>query len=47
MLFVDKRGITDARVNFALEEYVFRHKPSEEDVLLFYVNTRAIILYGG
>jgi lipoate-protein ligase A len=44
MLFVDNRGITDARVNLALEEYVFRHKPSNEDVLLFYVNSRAIII---
>lgn len=44
MLFVDNRGITDARVNLALEEYVFRHKPADEDVLLFYVNARAIII---
>jgi lipoate-protein ligase A len=44
MLFVDNRGITDARVNLALEEYVFRHKPTDEDVLLFYVNNRAIII---
>jgi lipoate-protein ligase A len=44
MLFVDNRGITDARVNLALEEYVFRHKPTEDDVLLFYVNAPAIII---
>ena len=44
MLFVDNRGITDARVNLALEEYVFRHKPTAEDGLLFYVNRPAIIL---
>lgn len=44
MLFVDNRGITDARVNLALEEYVFRNKPADEDVLLFYVNARAIII---
>jgi lipoate-protein ligase A len=44
MLFVDNRGITDARINLALEEYVFRHKPADEDVLLFYVNERAIII---
>jgi lipoate-protein ligase A len=44
MLFVDNRGITDARINLALEEYVFRQKVSDEDVLLFYVNTRAIII---
>lgn len=44
MLFVDNRDITDARVNLALEEYVFRHKPEAEDCLLFYVNDRAIIV---
>lgn len=44
MLFVDNRGITDARVNLALEEYVFRHKPADDDVLLFYVNAPSIII---
>jgi lipoate---protein ligase len=44
MLFVDNRGITDARVNLALEEYVFREKPAGEDCLLFYVNAPAIII---
>ena len=44
MLLVDNRGITDARINLALEEYVFRHKPTTEDVLLFYVNASAIII---
>src|SRR3712207_6001324 len=44
MLFIDNRGITDARVNLALEEYVFRNKPAAEDCLLFYVNAPAIII---
>lgn len=44
MRFVDNRGITDAPTNLALEEYVFRHKPVDDDVLLFYVNARAIIV---
>src|SRR4030081_644544 len=44
MFFVDNLGITDARINLALEEYIFRHKPVDEDVLLFYVNDRAIII---
>jgi lipoate-protein ligase A len=44
MRFVDNGGITDARVNLALEEYVFRNKPVDDDVLLFYVNARAIII---
>ena len=44
MLFVDNRGITDSRINLALEEYVFRHKPAGVDVLLFYVNAPSIII---
>jgi lipoate-protein ligase A len=44
MLFVDNRGETNAYVNLALEEYVFRHKPADDDVLLFYVNAPAIIV---
>jgi len=44
MRFVDNRGITDARVNLALEEYVFRHKPVDDDVLLFYVNAPALLI---
>lgn len=44
MIFIDNRGITDARVNLALEEYVFRNKPTAEDCLLFYVNAPAIII---
>jgi lipoate-protein ligase A len=44
MLLVDNRDVTDARVNLALEEYVFRQKPTDDDVLLFYVNAPAIII---
>ena len=44
MRLVDNRGITDARVNLALEEHVFRHHPVDDDVLLFYVNAPAIII---
>ena len=44
MLFIDNRGITDAQVNLALEEYVFRNKLAAEDCLLFYVNASAIII---
>ena len=44
MLFVDAGTSNDARMNLALEEYVFRHKPSTEDVLLFYVNAPSIIV---
>lgn len=44
MILIDNRGITDARMNLALEEYVFRNKPTTEDCLLFYVNASAIII---
>ncbi|GJG86483.1 lipoate--protein ligase [Gemmatimonadetes bacterium T265] len=44
MRFVDNRGVLDARRNLALEEYVLRHTPSDEDCLLFYVNAPAIII---
>jgi lipoate-protein ligase A len=44
MLFVDNRDVTDARVNLALEEHVFRHMPAADDVLLFYINAPAIII---
>lgn len=44
MIFVDNRGVTDARINLALEEYVFRHKPADDDALLFYVNAASIII---
>jgi lipoate-protein ligase A len=44
MLYVDNGGETNAYVNLALEEYVFRHKPVDDDVLLFYVNAPAIII---
>jgi lipoate-protein ligase A len=44
MRFVDNGGINDARINLALEEYVFRHKPVDDDVLLFYVNAPSIIV---
>ena len=44
MLFVDNRGITDARVNLALEEHVLREKLAAEDCVLFYINAPAIII---
>jgi lipoate-protein ligase A len=44
VLFVDNRGVTDARVNLALEEHVFRNKPTDDDCLLFYVNAPSIIV---
>ena len=44
MLFVDNQGITDARVNLALEEHVLREKVTDEDCVLFYINAPAIII---
>jgi len=44
MLFVDNGGITDARINLALEEHVLRQARTDEDLLLFYVNAPAIII---
>lgn len=44
MIFVDNGGITDAHHNLALEEYVLRNKMPDDDLLLFYVNSPAIII---
>lgn len=44
MIFVENGGITDAHHNLALEEYVLRNKMPDDDLLLFYVNTPAIII---
>jgi lipoate-protein ligase A len=44
MLFVDNHDVTDARLNLALEEYVLRNKMTEEDILLFYVNSPSIFI---
>ena len=44
MLFVDNRGNTHAPLNLALEEYVFRNKPVDDDLLLFYINAPSIII---
>lgn len=44
MLYVNNRGITDPRINLALEEYVLRHRFPGEDCLLFYVNEPSIII---
>ena len=44
MLFVDNRGVTDAHLNLAFEEYVLRNCMGDDDLLLFYVNAPAIII---
>ena len=44
MLYVDNGGITDARLNLALEEHVLRNRIESDDLLLFYINAPAIII---
>ena len=44
MRFVDNRGITDPRVNLALEEHVLRTAEGDDSLLLFYVNSPSIII---
>lgn len=44
MHFIDNRGITDPRINLALEEYVLRHVRDHESYLLFYINEPSIII---
>mgnify|MGYP001025553643 CR=1 FL=1 len=44
MKFIDNRGITDPRINLAIEEYALRNLPAGEDYLLFYINEPSIII---
>lgn len=45
MYFIDNKGITDPRVNLAIEEYVLRNMDiDKEDFLLFYINEPSIII---
>ncbi len=44
MLFIDNKGITDARVNLAIEEYILRNLDIDESYLLFYINAPSIII---
>ncbi|OCT14231.1 lipoate--protein ligase [Paenibacillus pectinilyticus] len=44
MLFIDNEGITDPRINLAIEEYALRHLPAGESYLLFYINEPSIII---
>lgn len=43
--FIDNKGITDPRVNLAIEEYVLKNMDIEkDDFLLFYINQPSIII---
>lgn len=45
MYFVDNKGITDPRINLAIEEYVLRNMDIDKDsFLLFYINEPSIII---
>jgi len=44
MKFIDNQGITDPRINLAIEEYALRYLPVEDDYLLFYINEPSIII---
>ncbi|RFC55754.1 lipoate--protein ligase [Brumimicrobium aurantiacum] len=44
MIFVDNAGVTDPRLNLALEEYIVRKFSGENDYLLFYINEPSIII---
>lgn len=44
MRFIDNRGITDAQLNLALEEWSLLNVDIEESYLLFYVNAPSVII---
>ncbi|MGE5703363.1 MAG: lipoate--protein ligase [Clostridia bacterium] len=44
MKFIDNKGITDPRINLAIEEYALKQLPANEDYLLFYINEPSIII---
>ncbi|WP_234572204.1 lipoate--protein ligase [Rhodohalobacter sp. 614A] len=44
MIFIENEGITDPRLNLALEEYALRNFGENEDYLLFYINEPSIII---
>lgn len=44
MRFVSNNGITDPSLNLALEEYILRSLPDNDDYLLFYINEPSIII---
>ncbi|WP_147533134.1 lipoate--protein ligase [Bacillus marasmi] len=44
MLFIDNKGITDPRINLAIEEYALKKLNINETYLLFYINEPSIII---
>jgi lipoate-protein ligase A len=44
MFFIDNQGITDPRINLAIEEYALKNLDIEDTYLLFYINEPSIII---
>jgi lipoate---protein ligase len=44
MLFIDNKGITNPRINLAIEEYALKNLDINETYLLFYINEPSIII---
>lgn len=44
MIFIENEGITNPKLNLALEEYALRNFSAQEDYLLFYINEPSIII---
>ncbi|HET8804467.1 MAG TPA: lipoate--protein ligase [Aequorivita sp.] len=44
MTFIENEGITNPKINLALEEYALRNFSAENDYLLFYINEPSIII---
>ncbi len=44
MLFIDNEGVTDPRLNLAIEEHLLRNVQVEDALLLFYINEPAVIV---
>jgi lipoate-protein ligase A len=44
MKFIDNGGVTDPRLNLAIEEYALRELTGEPELLLFYINEPSIII---
>jgi lipoate-protein ligase A len=44
VLFIDNKGITDPRINLAIEEYALKYLNIDETYLLFYINRPSIII---
>jgi lipoate-protein ligase A len=44
MLFIDNKGITDPRINLAIEEYALKNLDINQTYFLFYINEPSIII---